>query len=291
MKLAFIGLGVMGYPMAGHLQRAGYDVCVYNRTTEKAVKWSEEYQGRYAETPALAAEGSQIVFICVGNDDDVRAMIAGTDQQAGVLSALTEGGVIVDHTTTSDSLAREMADLAQSQGKHFMDAPVSGGQLGAENGQLAIMLGGDDAVFEQVAPVIDSYSKSITHMGGVGAGQATKMVNQVLIAGVLQGIAEGFALANKSGLEIPQVIEAVSGGAAGSWQLSNRGLNINNDKFDYGFAIDWMRKDLGFCLDAAAQYGIELPNAKYVDQCYEKLQQQGHSRSDTSVLVKQYDKD
>lgn len=286
MKITFLGLGVMGYPMAGYLQKAGYETCVYNRTTAKAQKWADEYKGRYEETPALAAKGADIVLLCVGNDNDVRDMIVG---EKGVLDVLDAGAIIVDHTTTSDALAKEMAKVSQEKGVDFIDAPVSGGQAGAENGQLAIMVGGDLAAFTRIEPVINSYAKSILYMGESGAGQATKMVNQLLIAGVLQGISEGFALAEKSGLALPQVIDAISAGAAGSWQLSNRGENIAKDKFDYGFAIDWMRKDLGFCLDAAKLHGITLPNAERVDQCYEKLQEKGHSRSDTSVLVKQYD--
>ena len=289
MKITFIGLGVMGYPMAGYLKQAGYDVCVYNRTTSKAVAWVEQYGGRYADTPALAASDAEVVFLCVGNDDDVRAMVVGNDVQAGILSSLSTGAVIVDHTTTSDTLAKTMAEAARQQHIDFMDAPVSGGQQGAENGQLAIMVGSAPDVFKRIEPIMQRYAKSILHMGEVGTGQATKMVNQLLIAGVLQGMSEGFALAKKAGLSLPDVIAAVSSGAAGSWQLSNRGLTIDEGKFDYGFAVDWMRKDLGFCLAAAKKYGIALPNAERVDQSYAKLQEQGHSRSDTSVLVKQYD--
>lgn len=286
MKVTFLGLGVMGYPMAGHLQHAGHDVCVYNRTTSKAQQWANEFGGRYAETPALAAQDSELVLLCVGNDNDVRDVISS---EQGVLSVLQKNAIIVDHTTTSDSLAKEMYLVTQEKGIHFLDAPVSGGQAGAENAQLAIMVGGDQGVFDQVASVLEVYAKSLLYMGESGAGQATKMTNQLLIAGVLQGIAEGFALAKSAGLDLDKVAQAVSAGSAGSWQLSNRAENINNDKFDYGFAVDWMRKDLGFCLQAAKDYGIELPNAEWVDQCYAKLQTEGHQRSDTSVLVKQYD--
>jgi len=285
MKITFLGLGVMGYPMAGHLRTAGHDVCVYNRTTAKAQKWVDEFGGSYGETPALAAKNADLVLICVGNDDDVREMIVG---EQGVLSVLTEGSTIVDHTTTSDRLAKEMYRVVQEKNSHFIDAPVSGGQAGAENAQLAIMVGGDNAIFDKVAPILDVYAKSLLYMGATGAGQATKMTNQLLIAGVLQGISEGFALAKSAGLDLDTVAQAISAGSAGSWQLSNRAENINNDKFDYGFAVDWMRKDLGFCLQAAKDYGIELPNAQWVDSCYEKLQTEGHQRSDTSVLVKQY---
>lgn len=286
MTLTFIGLGTMGYPMAGHLKKAGHDVCVYNRTTQKAKQWAEEYAGRYAETPKQAAENANIVFICVSNDDDVREMVTG---EQGVLHSLAANTCIVDHSTTSSSLAKELADTAAKQSVFFYDAPVSGGQLGAENGQLSIMVGGDKSQYDTVASVMNSYAKSMIHMGESGAGQATKMVNQLLAVGVLQGMAEGFALAEKSGLSLEKVIEATSAGAAGSWQLANRGNNIANNKFDYGFAIDLMRKDLSICLNAAKEYDLALPNAEWVDQCYEKLQKQGHNRSDTSVLVKQYD--
>jgi 3-hydroxyisobutyrate dehydrogenase len=285
MKITFLGLGVMGYPMAGHLHNAGHDVCVYNRTTNKAQKWVDEFGGYYAETPALAAQGAELILLCVGNDNDVREVIVG---EHGVLSVATAGTMIVDHTTTSDSLAKDMYRTTQEKGIHFLDAPVSGGQAGAENAQLAIMVGGDESVFDKVVSVLDVYAKALIYMGESGAGQATKMTNQLLIAGVLQGISEGFALAVSAGLDVTKVVQAVSAGSAGSWQLSNRAENINNDKFDYGFAVDWMRKDLGFCLQAAKEYGITLPNAEWVDQCYKKLQTEGHQRSDTSVLVKQY---
>lgn len=286
MKLTFIGLGTMGYPMAGHLKNAGYDVCVYNRTTQKAKQWVKEYAGHYAETPKQAAENANIVFICVGNDDDVREVVTG-DQ--GVLHSLEASTCIVDHSTISSALAKELSEISAKQSIYFYDAPVSGGQLGAENGLLSIMVGGAESQYDAVANVMNSYAKSIIHMGESGAGQATKMVNQLLAVGVLQGMAEGFAMAENSGLSLEKVIEATSAGAAGSWQLANRGHNIANNKFDYGFAIDLMRKDLGICLNAAKDYNIPLPNAKWVDQCYKKLQEQGHSRSDTSVLVKQYD--
>jgi 3-hydroxyisobutyrate dehydrogenase len=289
MKLTFIGLGVMGYPMAGHLQKAGFDVCVYNRTTEKAQKWAKEFGGTYAETPALASEHADIVLICVGNDNDVRSMIVGTGDQLGILSTIKTCAIIVDHTTTSDTLAKEMAKTSATQGVKFIDAPLSGGQAGAENAQLAIMVGGDKGVLAEVEPVLNTYAKSLQHMGDVGAGQSTKMVNQVLIAGVLQGIAEGFVLSKKSGLDFSQVVDAISAGAAGSWQLSNRGTNIDKDVFDYGFAIDWMCKDLGFCLDAAKRYDIKLPNTESVIQRYKELQSKGLNRCDTSILVKQYE--
>jgi 3-hydroxyisobutyrate dehydrogenase len=285
MKITFLGLGVMGYPMAGYLQKAGHTVCVYNRTTSKAQKWVDEFGGSYSETPALAAKDAEIVLLCVGNDNDVREVIVG---EHGVLSVLKKGSIIVDHTTTSDRLAKEMYRVVKEKGCDFIDAPVSGGQAGADNAQLAIMAGGDKGVFDKVAPILDVYAKSLLYMGAAGTGQATKMTNQLLIAGVLQGISEGFALAKSAGLDLDTVAQAISAGSAGSWQLSNRAENINNDKFDYGFAVDWMRKDLSFCLQAAKDYGIALPNAEWVDQCYAKLQAEGHQRSDTSVLVKQY---
>ena len=286
MKIAFIGLGVMGYPMAGHQQNAGHEVCVYNRTVAKAQKWAEEYQGNYAETPAEASKGADIVMVCVGNDDDVRSVIYG---ESGVLAGLAEGATIVDHTTTSYELAKELSEKCQQKGVQFMDAPVSGGQAGAENGVLAVMLGGTEQQLETVNAVIQPYAKSITLMGPVGAGQATKMVNQILIAGVLQGISEGFTLAQKADLDLPKVIDAISGGAAGSWQLSNRGLNIDKDIFDYGFAIDWMVKDLGFCLKTAKDLGVELPNTQFASDRYKALQEKGYNRCDTSVLIKQYE--
>lgn len=286
MNIAFLGLGVMGYPMAGHLQKAGHNVGVYNRTVKKAQQWVTEFGGCYYDTPAQAAQSADIVLLCVGNDSDVTHVLTG---ECGVLDTLAAGKFIVDHTTTSDRLAKKMYRIAAEKNIYFIDAPVSGGQAGAENGALAIMAGGDTSVFDSVEPVLHVYAKSVIYMGEAGAGQATKMTNQLLIAGILQGISEGFALANAAGLDIARVTEAIGAGAAGSWQLANRADNINQDKFDYGFAIDWMRKDLGFCLDAAKKYGITLPNAEWVDQCYEKLQAQGHQRSDTSVLVKQYD--
>ncbi|MGH1487148.1 MAG: NAD(P)-dependent oxidoreductase [Cellvibrionaceae bacterium] len=287
MNVAFIGLGVMGYPMAGYQQKEGHNVCVYNRTLTKAQKWSEEYKGRYAETPAAASKGADVVMVCVGNDDDVRGVIYGEE---GVLAGLSAGAMIVDHTTTSYELAKELSEKCQEKGVNFMDAPVSGGQAGAENGVLAVMLGGSEEHLQYAKVAIEPYAKSITLMGPVGAGQATKMVNQILIAGILQGISEGFTLAQKADLDLPKVIDAISAGAAGSWQLSNRGLNIDKDIFDYGFAVDWMVKDLGFCLNAAKNLGIELPNTQFASDRYKELQKKGYNRSDTSVLIKQYDK-
>jgi 3-hydroxyisobutyrate dehydrogenase len=286
MKLTFLGLGVMGYPMAGYLQKAGHDVCVYNRTTSKAQQWVQEYGGRYAQTPQQAAHNAQAVMICVGNDDDVREMVSG---EQGVLSVLDKGALIIDHTTTSDVLAQELFAAAQKKEVHFFDAPVSGGQAGAENGQLSIMVGGHSEYYHAAATAMNSYAKSTLYIGESGAGQTTKMANQILVAGVLQGMSEAFALVNKAGLSLDKVIEATGAGAASSWQLVNRGENISNDLFDYGFAIDLMRKDLGICLNTAKKHDLKLPNTEWVDQCYAQLQDKGYNRSDTSVLVKQYD--
>lgn len=285
MNIAFIGLGVMGYPMAGFQQRAGHTVCAYNRTTAKAQRWADEYGGYFAETPAKASHNTDVVMICVGNDDDVRSVIYGED---GVLSGLSEGATIVDHTTTSYELAIELQQACSDKGVSFIDAPVSGGQAGAESGVLAVMMGGSEAGLTQVRPAIEPYAKTITLMGDVGSGQMTKMVNQILIGGILQGISEGFTLARKADLDLPKVIDAISQGAAGSWQLSNRGLNIDKGVFDYGFAIDWMCKDLGFCLDAAKSLGVELPNTQFVSDRYKELQAKGHNREDTSALIKQF---
>ncbi len=286
MKVAFIGLGVMGYPMAGFQQKAGHNVCVYNRTSAKAQKWVDEYGGRFAETPAEASKDADVVMICVGNDNDVRSVVYGGN---GIISGLKAGAIIVDHTTTSHELAIELGEKCKDAQLEFLDAPVSGGQAGAENGALAVMIGGDKSVLEKATLAIEPYAKTMTHMGDTGAGQLTKMVNQILIAGVLQGVSEGFTLAKKSGLDLPTVINAISEGAAGSWQLSNRGLNIDKDVFDYGFAIDWMCKDLGFCLDAAQKIGLSLPNTQFVNERYVELQQRGLNRCDTSALIKQYD--
>nr|WP_319556703.1 NAD(P)-dependent oxidoreductase [uncultured Vibrio sp.] len=283
LRVAFIGLGVMGYPMAGYLSKAGYETKVYNRTKTKADKWAEEFNGVACETPAEAAEGCDIVFTCVGNDDDVRGVVYGEE---GLLVGLKAGAVFVDHTTTSAELAVELADACTKVGNHFIDAPVSGGQAGAENGVLTIMCGGDANVFEQVAPVMDVYAKQITLLGENGQGQRCKMVNQICIAGVLQGLSEALLLAQKSGLDIEQVVETLKHGAAGSWQMENRATTMAQDKFDFGFAIDWMRKDLGFCLNEAERVGLQLPLTQMVDEQYADLQLDGLGRMDTSVLIK-----
>lgn len=283
LRVAFIGLGVMGYPMAGYLSKAGYETKVYNRTKSKAEKWSQEYVGKVCDTPKEAAEGCDIVFACVGNDDDVRSVVYGEE---GLLVGLKAGAVFVDHTTTSADLAVELADACTKVGNQFIDAPVSGGQAGAENGVLTIMCGGDANVFEQVVPVMDVYAKQVTLLGENGQGQRCKMVNQICIAGVLQGLSEALLLAQKSGLDIEQVVDTLKYGAAGSWQMENRATTMAQDKFDFGFAIDWMRKDLGFCLQEAERSGLNLPLTKMVDQQYADLQRDGLGRMDTSVLIK-----
>tara|TARA_Y100001956_G_C4125514_1_gene189829 strand:- start:1792 stop:2667 length:876 start_codon:yes stop_codon:yes gene_type:complete len=282
-SVSFIGLGVMGYPMAGYLSKAGYSTKVYNRTMPKAQTWSGEYQGEACETPKQAAEGCDVVFVCVGNDDDVRSVVYGEE---GILAGLKPGAVLVDHTTTSAELAIELAKAAKENGNDFIDAPVSGGQAGAENGVLTIMCGGDQSVFDSVSPVMDVYAKQISLLGENGQGQRCKMVNQICIGGILQGLSEALLLAQKSGLDVEQVVETLKHGAAGSWQMENRAVTMSQDKFDFGFAIDWMRKDLGFCLKEAERVGLELPLTKQVDQQYADLQQDGFGRMDTSVLFK-----
>ncbi len=283
LRVAFIGLGVMGYPMAGYLSKAGYETKVYNRTKSKADKWAQEYHGTACDTPSEAAEGCDIVFTCVGNDDDVRSVVYGEE---GILVGLKAGAILVDHTTTSADLAVELADACTKMGNRFVDAPVSGGQAGAENGVLTIMCGGEPTVYEQVAPVMDVYAKQITLLGENGQGQRCKMVNQICIAGVLQGLSEALLLAQKSGLDIQQVVDTLKHGAAGSWQMENRAATMAEDKFDFGFAIDWMRKDLGFCLKEADRVDLELPLTKMVDEQYADLQRDGLGRMDTSVLIK-----
>ncbi|CAH0536103.1 NAD(P)-dependent oxidoreductase [Vibrio marisflavi] len=287
IKVAFVGLGVMGYPMAGFLQKAGYQTTVYNRTLEKAQRWADEYQGRYQATPKQASEGCDVVFVCVGNDDDVRSVVYGED---GVLAGLKSGAVLVDHTTTSAELAIELSKACTEQGNAFIDAPVSGGQAGAENGVLTVMCGGEQPVFDQVYPVIDAYAKQISLLGENGQGQRCKMVNQICITGVLQGLSEALLLAEKSNLDISKVVETLKHGAAGSWQMENRASTMAENKFDFGFAIDWMRKDLGFCLDEAERLGLDLHLVKQVDQQYAQLQNEGLGRMDTSVLIKAVDK-
>ncbi|MBY5920957.1 NAD(P)-dependent oxidoreductase [Ferrimonas balearica] len=280
-QVAFIGLGVMGYPMAGHLQKQGHEVCVYNRTTTKAQAWSAEFGGRWAATPAEAAKGAEYVMVCVGNDDDLRSVVLGDD---GVLAGMAPGAILVDHTTASADVARELAELAEAQGKGFLDAPVSGGQAGAENGVLTVMLGGDPAQFEQVKPVMDAYARSAVLLGPVGSGQLCKMVNQICIAGVVQGLAEGLHFAQKAGLDGDKVVDVISKGAAQSWQMENRSHTMLRDQFEFGFAVDWMRKDLDIALTEARRNGAQLPLTALVDQFYAEVQKLGGGRWDTSSL-------
>ena len=282
MRVAFVGLGVMGYPMAGYLAKAGHDTVVYNRTTTKAEQWVAEYGGSRAATPGAAAEGADIVFVCVGNDNDVREVILG---EAGVLGNMAAGGIVVDHTTASATIAREIHAAAAARSVGFLDAPVSGGQAGAENGQLTVMVGGDTDVFERAAPVIDCFAKAITHIGPTGSGQLAKMVNQICIAGVVQGLSEGLHFARCAGLDPAVVIESISKGAAQSWQMENRWQTMVNNEFEFGFAVDWMRKDLGIALDEARRNGAQLEMTELVDRYYAEVQAMGGSRWDTSSLI------
>lgn len=283
MRVAFAGLGVMGYPMAGFLARAGYDVTVFNRTTSKATAWQKEYDGSVAATPKAAAVGAEIVLCCVGNDDDVREVILGDD---GVLAGAAEGSVIVDHTTASAQVACEVHDLARKQGVDFLDAPLSGGQAGAESGQLTIMAGGDQTAYEKILPVMDCYAKACTLIGEVGCGQKAKMVNQICIAGIVQGLAEGLHLAKRSGLDVAAVIGAISKGAAQSWQMENRWQTMVDDEFEFGFAVEWMRKDLKIALEESARVGATLEVTKLVDRFYAEVEDLGGKRFDTSSLIK-----
>jgi 3-hydroxyisobutyrate dehydrogenase-like beta-hydroxyacid dehydrogenase len=285
-KVAFIGLGVMGYPMAGHLQKAGFDVCVYNRTTAKAEQWVKEFGGCLAKTPKEAAEGCEIVFSCVGNDNDVRQVVLGEN---GILSGLAEGAVLVDHTTASAELARDLCSLSMLQNKHFIDAPVSGGQAGAENGALTIMAGGEEKIFEQVQPVMAAYARFSQLMGKVGSGQLAKMVNQICFVNTVQGLAEGLNFAQKAGLDTDKLIETISKGAAGSWQMENRGKTMCAREFDFGFAVDWVRKDLGMAFKEAEKIGADLTVTKQLDGYYEDVQQKGGNRWDTSSLIARFD--
>jgi 3-hydroxyisobutyrate dehydrogenase len=282
-RVAFIGLGVMGFPMAGHLAAKGHDVTVFNRTAARAEAWVAKHGHRAAPTPAEAAEGAEFVFACVGNDADLRSVTLGDD---GAFAGLGAEAVFVDHTTASAAVARELAEAAERRDAAFLDAPVSGGQAGAETGQLSVMCGGDDAGFVRAEPVIMAYAKSCRLMGPAGAGQLTKMVNQIAIAGLLQGLAEGLAFARRAGLDGEAVLEVISKGAAGSWQMENRGKTMLADKFDFGFAVDWMRKDLGICLAEADANGASLPVTALVDQFYKDVQGMGGKRWDTSSLIK-----
>jgi 3-hydroxyisobutyrate dehydrogenase len=280
-KVAFLGLGVMGYPMAGHLAKAGHDVTVYNRTTAKAEKWVAEHGGQLGKTPAEAAAGAELVMACVGNDDDLRSVCVGPD---GAFSAMSSGTIFVDHTTVSAAVTREMAAAADEGGIAFVDAPVSGGQAGAENGQLVVMCGGDEASYARAEPVIDAYATLCKRLGDSGSGQLAKMVNQICIAGLVQGLSEGLHFAEKAGLDGRAVIEVIGGGAAGSWQMVNRHETMLDGHFEHGFAVDWMRKDLGICLDTAEENGASLPITALVDQFYKEVQKMGGGRWDTSSL-------
>jgi len=283
MKLAFLGLGVMGYPMAGHLARAGHEMTVYNRSPAKAEQWVAAHGGRSASTPATAAAGAQIVLMCVGNDDDVRAVANGSD---GALAGMARDAILVDHTTASAEVAREIYSAAQAKGAHFLDAPVSGGQAGAENGKLTIMVGGDEDVFTRAESVVATYARAVTLMGPAGAGQLTKMVNQICIAGLVEALSEGIHFAMKAGLDPLRVLDVISKGAAQSWQMENRGKTMVADKFDFGFAVDWMRKDLSICLAEARRNGAMLPVSAIVDQLYAQVQARGGGRWDTSSLIR-----
>lgn len=290
-RVAFLGLGVMGYPMAGHLARAGHQVTVYNRTESKSIAWCSEYtraDGQkdaisYANTPRQAVQGAELVFCCVGNDDDLRSVVLGPD---GALAGMQAGAVFVDHTTASANVARELYARAKELGLNFVDAPVSGGQAGAQNGVLTVMCGGDKAAFEAAQPVAMAFSRAFTYLGDSGAGQLAKMVNQICIAGLVQGLAEAVAFGDKAGLDMNQVLDVIGKGAAQSWQLDNRGKTMVADQFDFGFAVDWMRKDLGLVLDEARRNGAKLPVTALVDQFYADVQAMGGRRWDTSSLIK-----
>jgi 3-hydroxyisobutyrate dehydrogenase-like beta-hydroxyacid dehydrogenase len=281
LKLAFIGLGVMGFPMAGHLAQAGYKVTVYNRTPAKADAWVAKYDGSSAPTPAQAARDADLVFACVGNDDDLRQVTIG---EHGAFAGMKPGAIFADHTTASAQAARELYGIAKQRGFDFLDAPVSGGQQGAEKGVLTIMVGGDDATFEKAKPLMAHYGRAVTLMGPSGSGQLTKMVNQISVVGVMAGLAEGLAFAERAGLDVPRVLQVISKGAAQSWQMENRGPTMIQRKFDFGFAVDWMRKDLRIALDEARANGSQLPLAALIDQFFAQLQARGGGRLDTSSL-------
>jgi len=283
-KLAFIGLGVMGFPMAGHLvTKGGHELTVYNRSRAKADAWAGRYKGRFADTPAKAAEGSDIVFSCVGDDPDLREITLGPN---GAFQKMAKGAIFVDHTTASAKVARELSSEAKKRGFDFLDAPVSGGQAGAENGQLTVMVGGDAVAFERAKPVIAHFAKAVTLMGGSGAGQLTKMVNQICIAGLVEGLAEGLNFAIKAGLDAKLVLDVISKGAAQSWQMENRGKTMVEDKFDFGFAVDWMRKDLRICSETAREIGAQLPVTQMVAGFYDEISKMGGGRWDTSSLIR-----
>jgi len=282
-KVAWIGLGVMGFPMAGHIrEKGGHELTVYNRTAAKAEEWAARFGGKTAATPAEAAQGAEFVFACVGNDDDLREVTLGPD---GAFQTLGEGAIFIDNTTASADIARELYAAAKERGAGFLDAPVSGGQAGAENGKLTVMVGGDDADFARAQPVIDCYAQKVKLLGGAGAGQLTKMVNQICIAGLVQGLSEGIHFAQKAGLDIPAVMETISKGAAQSWQMDNRWETMSRGEFDFGFAVDWMRKDLGIAMSEAKNNQARLPVTALVDQFYAEVQALGGNRWDTSSLI------
>ena len=286
-NVSFIGLGVMGYPMAGHLQNKGYNVTVYNRTTAKAEKWVEEYKGSIAKTPGEASQNSEIVFMCVGRDEDIIEVMEGDD---GILSNVAEGSIIVDHTTASAEIARNYYQKLKDKKLSFLDAPVSGGQAGAENGVLSIMIGGDEKDYNTVKPVLTSYGKAVELIGPSGSGQIAKMINQICIAGLVQGLSEAMAFGKKSKVDMEKVLSVISKGAAQSWQMENRYRTMLDGKFDYGFAVDWMRKDLSICFNEADKNGANLPITKIVDKYYEEVQKNGGNRFDTSSLMTLVDK-
>ena len=283
IQTAYLGLGVMGYPMAGHLSRNGYEVCVYNRTEAKATAWKQEFSGCASPTPADAAKDADVVFACVGNDSDIEQICCGEN---GAFSGMKSGSIFVDHTTASATIAKKLADIASESNIHFIDAPVSGGQAGAENGVLTIMAGGDSEAFDKVAPVMASYGRAVTLMGPVGSGQLTKMVNQISIAGLIQGLSEALNFATKVGLDEKLVLDVISKGAAQSWQMENRGATMVDDEFDFGFAVEWMRKDLGICLSEANTVAARLPVTALVDQFYAEIMAMGGARWDTSSLIR-----
>lgn len=286
-RVAFLGLGVMGHPMAGHLARAGHGVTVYNRTTAKAQAWAKEHGGGFAPTPRQAVQGADFVFACVGNDDDLRSVVLGDE---GAFAGMAAGAVFVDHTTASAEVARELYAAAKSRGLHFVDAPVSGGQAGAVNGALTVMCGGDAEPFERMKPVALNFAKAVTRIGDSGAGQLAKMVNQVAIAGLVQGLSEAIAFGQRAGLDMPLVLDVIGKGAAQSWQMDNRGKTMVADQFEFGFAVDWMRKDLGLVLDEARRNGAQLPVTALVDQFYADVQALGGQRWDTSSLIRRLKK-
>jgi 3-hydroxyisobutyrate dehydrogenase len=287
-KVAFLGLGVMGYPMAAHLKnKGGHDVTVYNRTTAKAEKWVATHGGAFALTPALAVKDADFVFSCVGNDDDLRSVTIGSN---GAFATMKRGSIFIDNTTASADVARELSVAAATLNLGFIDAPVSGGQAGAENGMLTVMCGGDEATFNKAKPVIESFAKMVGLMGAAGAGQLTKMVNQICIAGLVQALAEGIHFAKRAGLDVEKVVDVISKGAAGSWQMENRHKTMNIGKFDFGFAVDWMRKDLGIVLGEANSNGASLPTTALIDQFYKEIQTMGGNRWDTSSLIARLEK-